>query len=182
MSGKLVSNPIQINDSTTATNNFVLKADNLGGVKLSRGNDGATTQDILSVNSAGVVTLNQGVAGLISTSDTVGLGYGTGAGGTVTQATSKSTAVTLNKPTGQITMNNAALAASAPVEFTFNNSLLSSSDLLIVTGVWGFSPNYRIDGGGVMAGASRIRITNITGGSLSEAVVINFAIIKGAVA
>ncbi len=56
MAGKLTLNPVQINDSATATNNFVLKADNLGGLKLSRGNDGATSQDILEVDTNGVVS------------------------------------------------------------------------------------------------------------------------------
>lgn len=40
-----------------------------------------------------------------------GIGYQAGSGGAVMQATSKGTSVTLNKPSGQITMNNAALAA-----------------------------------------------------------------------
>lgn len=62
-----------------------------------------------------------------------GIGYGTGLGGTVTQLTSKSTAVTLNKPTGQITMNNAALAAGAIASFQFLNSLITTSDMVIVT-------------------------------------------------
>ncbi|NBS24587.1 MAG: hypothetical protein EBS78_11605 [Altererythrobacter sp.] len=44
-----------------------------------------------------------------STSTSGGIGYGTGAGGTVTQATSKSTGVTLDKVCGEITMNNATL-------------------------------------------------------------------------
>jgi len=59
MAGKIVSTTHQINDSATASNNFVLKADNLGGLKLSRGNDGATSQDILEVASTGKVTLTQ---------------------------------------------------------------------------------------------------------------------------
>ena len=56
MAGKLVTNPIQINDSATATNNFVLKADNAGGVKLSRGNDGGAQVDGLSIDASGRVT------------------------------------------------------------------------------------------------------------------------------
>lgn len=110
------------------------------------------------------------------------LGYGTGAGGTVTQATSKSTAVTLNKPTGQITMNSAALAASGSAQFIFNNSLLSGTDILLLTvnraGI-ASSTNYNV-WGDVGAGSSFVTLRNISAGSLSEAVIINFAIIKGA--
>jgi hypothetical protein len=111
-----------------------------------------------------------------------GLGYGAGAGGTVTQATSKSTAVTLNKPCGQITMNNAALGAGATVAFTFNNSLISATDLLIVQ-VSGDTPssnqNYTIRVYPYNTGAA-IYVKNETAGSLSDAVLLKFAIIKGA--
>ena len=117
-------------------------------------------------------------SGNVLVTNAAGLGYGTGAGGTVTQATSKSTAVTLNKPTGNITMNNAALAASAAVVFTLNNSLITASDMVILTAV-NFSA-YRISVQNLGTGAVNIEVINKSGGSLSEAVVINFAIIKGA--
>ena len=52
------------------------------------------------------------------------LGYTTDAQGSVTQATSKSTAVTLNKSAGTVTMNNAALGATTSVSFTLNNSFI----------------------------------------------------------
>lgn len=111
-----------------------------------------------------------------------GLGYGTGAGGTVTQATSKATAVTLNKPTGQITMNNAALAAGATVGFQLTNSLIAASDILsvaMVNGGVGNPANYRVKAS-CGAGTALIYVTNESGGSLSEALLIQFAIIKGA--
>lgn len=109
-------------------------------------------------------------------------GYGTGAGGAVTQLTDKSTAVTLNKPTGQITMNNALLASGAVVYFTVSNSLVSANDLIIVTGSASLvdSVNYRIEVARAQAGSFTVRVTNISGGGLSEALVINFAVIKGA--
>ena len=111
-----------------------------------------------------------------------GLGYGAGSGGTVTQATSKSTAVTLNKPTGQIIMNNASLAAGASLGFSFFNSILSANDTLLVTGSGAPSGSYSIEARYMVNGACVIVVTNITTASLSDAVVINFAIIKGATA
>ena len=57
-------------------------------------------------------------------------GYITGDGGTVTQATSKSTAVTLNKKCGTVTMNGAALAADAIVSFTLTNSTIAATDVI----------------------------------------------------
>lgn len=109
-----------------------------------------------------------------------GLGYGTGAGGTVTQSTNKTTSVTLNRPTGQIIMNNAALAANTSVVFSLVNSLISANDLVLVCcGPGPSGVNYRIELADIAAGNAQIRVSNITGVSLSDSVVINFAIIKG---
>ncbi len=57
-----------------------------------------------------------------------GLGYGNGAGGTVTQATSRTTAVTLNKPSGDITLFTAAGSAT-PATFRVSNTLAASTDV-----------------------------------------------------
>ena len=119
---------------------------------------------------------------LLLTSGTGGIGYGTGSGGTVTQATSKSTAVTLNKPTGQITMNNAALAAGASVVFIVNNSLITGNDMVELAGIYYLvnPSNYRMEIAYMAYNNFAIRVTNISGVSLSEALMINFSIIKGA--
>ena len=114
------------------------------------------------------------------TASTGGIGYGTGAGGTVTQATSKSTAVTLNRPAGRITMNNGLLSAGSSVEFTLTNNTIAASDCLLVN-LDGPSLFYRVEVARQPGGSPTIRLTNITGIGLSEAVVINFAIIKGAI-
>ena len=108
-----------------------------------------------------------------------GLGYGVGSGGTVTQATSKSTGVTLNKPAGRITMNGAALSAGASVSFVLNSTLISAGDVVTVN-VASATVSYKIEINYVVAGGVSIKLTNTTGVSLSEAVLINFAVIKGA--
>ena len=114
------------------------------------------------------------------TSPTGVIGYGTGSGGLVTQSTSKSTAVTLNKSTGTIIMNNAALAAGASVQFDINNSLVGADDLVIIT------PDRSTDLGryrlehNATTGLINIKLTNIGPSTYSDAVVFNFAIIKGA--
>ena len=109
-----------------------------------------------------------------------GLGYGTGSGGTVTQATSKSTAVTLNKPTGQITTSNSALAAGTQTNFTFANSLIGASDSIILC--MNYSTLYSVRTATISAGNCVIVIKNEYSTSLSEPLIINFAIIKGATA
>ena len=136
-----------------------------------------------SVNGTNVSQLKfDSIGNILSILPKGGLGYGTGSGGTVTQLTSKSTSVTLNKPTGQITMNSAALAAGVSVSFTFTNSLIANTDILILSlkNGTGSVNAYKFfsectNGNGV------IQITNISGISLAEAIVINFAIIKGAI-
>lgn len=110
------------------------------------------------------------------------IGYGTGSGGTVTQLTSKATGVTLNKTNGQITMNNASLGANTTVAFTVTNSAAGGNDTIILS-----SP-----GGGVIsnynmwtqtaAGSFTIYVRNISGGALTDALVIQFAIIKSVTA
>ena len=54
----LKSNSVQIGQSVTATNNFTLSVPSSpdGTIKLARGNSGATTADILSVNASGAIT------------------------------------------------------------------------------------------------------------------------------
>lgn len=113
---------------------------------------------------------------------TGGLGYGTGAGGTVTQATSKSTAVTLNTPTGQIVMNNAALADATNVTFGLSNSIIAATDTVVFTCAGGFGANYLVWGVNPSAGAITVAVRNISGVSQSQALVINFAVIKGVTA
>lgn len=106
------------------------------------------------------------------------LGYTTDAQGTVTQATSKSTGVTLNKSAGQITLNNAALASVTNVTFTLTNSFISANDILILNvGSGATAGAYNCWVSGLSAGSASITLRNISGGSLSEAVVINFALI-----
>lgn len=107
------------------------------------------------------------------------IGYASAAQGSVTQATDKSTAVTLNKSSGQITMNNASLASATNVSFTLNNNLISSKDVLIVNVAGGAatSGTYNVFVSTLGAGTATIVLRNISAGSLSEAVVINYAII-----
>jgi hypothetical protein len=109
------------------------------------------------------------------------IGYSAAAQGTVTQLTDKSTAVTLNKSAGQITMSSASLGATTNVTFTLNNSLISSKDVIIVnvTGVASAS-SYNCWIANHTAGSASITLRNTTGGALAEAVIINYAIIHSA--
>jgi hypothetical protein len=106
------------------------------------------------------------------------IGYSAGAQGTVTQLTSKSTAVTLNKSAGRITMSGVELAANTAVSFTLNNSLISANDVLVVCISGGATAAaYTTYISSMTTGSAVVTLRNLTGGALSEAVILNFATI-----
>lgn len=106
------------------------------------------------------------------------LGYTSSAQGTVTQATSKSTAVTLNKSAGRITLNAASLGATTNVSFTLNNSLISTNDVLILNvAASATAASYNLWVDSLNNGSASITLRNTTAGALAEAIVINFALI-----
>jgi hypothetical protein len=110
------------------------------------------------------------------------IGYASAAQGTVTQATNKSTAVTLDKSMGRITMNNASLATATNATFTLNNNVIGANDCVILTisGGQATAGSYNVFANSLTTGSVSITLRNISGGTLSEAVVINFCVIHGA--
>lgn len=132
-----------------------------------------------SVTVTGAVSANSISGANVSASSE--LGYAADAQGTVTQATSKSTGVTLNKSMGRITMNNAALAGNTAVTFTLTNSTISALDVVIVNVSGGATAGAYISYiSSMTAGSADVTLRNLTAGSLSETVIINFSIIHGA--
>ena len=109
-------------------------------------------------------------------------GYITGEGGTVTQATSKATAVTLSKKCGQITMNAASLAADTTVTFTLTNTSIVATDLLVLNHVSGGTAGSYLLNAQAAAGSATINVRNVTAGALAEAIIIGFAVIKAVTA
>jgi len=107
------------------------------------------------------------------------IGYAAAAQSTVTQLTDKSTGVTINASAGRITMSNAALNATTNVAFTMTNSKISAKDVVIVNVAGGVASNvtYNCWVSGHTAGSCAFVLRNISAGSLSEAVVLNFAVI-----
>lgn len=121
--------------------------------------------------------------GLTAFSVKFGYGLGTGNGGQVVQATSKATTVTLNTSTGQITTFNNALGAGARVSFIVNNTLCELNDSIIIHRKNGGTPaSYRVWIDEVATGAFRVTLENYSAVSLSEAVVLQYSIVRGAIA
>lgn len=102
-------------------------------------------------------------------------------GGTVTQATNKSTAVTLNTHSGQITMNNAALGAGAEVAFTVNNTVVNAESIIVVNVASGptAAEEHIVWVGAVASGSFDIAVANVSASSASDALVINFCVFGG---
>lgn len=129
--------------------------------------------------SIGVAFEDQNISGADYVYADGQIGYTANGQGSVTQLTSKSTAVTLNKSMGQITMNNASLATATNVTFTLNNSLLSAKDVIVLNVNGGTTGAYNVYTSVLGAGSASITLRNITAGPLAEAVVLNFAVIHG---
>lgn len=131
-----------------------------------------------NTKSLGIAYTDQDIVGSDQIYSSGELGYTPAAQGTVTQATDKSTAVTLNKSAGRITMNAASLGATTNVSFTLNNSYISSNDILILTISGGATvAAYNVWVNSMTAGQASITLRNTTAGALAEAVIINFALI-----
>lgn len=142
---------------------------------------------VLGTNSTAAIILDssQGTtfAGKAVSTGQGGIGYAIGAGGSVTQITSKSTGVPLNKITGDIVMQGAALAGGAFVSFVVTNSTVSGSDVPHVCVASGGTANaYHAFCSAVAPGGGAFTITvqNITAGSLSETPLLKFMVLKGA--
>ena len=120
---------------------------------------------------------------------TTGLGFYTGAGGTVTQLTTKATAFTLDKMCGQITTAANSLSGNTAVSATWTNNKIAATDVVIINhkssgpSTGGTLGSYIFNVSCVVNGTATLTIRNIEHtGSLSEALVLNFVVIKGVTA
>lgn len=165
---KLTDNLASALDITESANSYLKFTTTNSGEKVVIGK----ALDISGATTAAAVT---GTDVLASST----LGYKVGSGGTVTQATNKTTAVTLNKISGEIVMNAEALADDATAAFTLTNSTIAATDVVIVNvASVGTAGAYQVTVGAVAAGSCSISVLNVSGGSLSEAIKLNFAVIK----
>lgn len=146
----------------------------------------ATTASISTTTGALIVGGGIGVAGNITSGGNVrvnyskgGVGYATGAGSTVTQTGNKSEPVSLNNICGRITTASATLNTGAEVSFTFNNEEIDATDVVIVNIASGATAGaYNVQVDAVATNSCRISISNLSSGNLSEALVLNYAVIK----
>jgi hypothetical protein len=137
----------------------------------------STFVDVISYSGAEYIVLG---FGNLDSLQRGALGYQAGVGGTAVQPTSKTTAVTNNKVTGQFTTNAASLAAGAAVTFVVNDTSVLATDNIILNLASGAATagtyNYQIDA--VSANSFRVWLKNISAGALAEALTFTYSIIR----
>jgi hypothetical protein len=168
-------------NNSDPTNAAVAQFGALGAsqIRVTSGITGTGTYLPMTTFVGGFENTRQPITGGFTVSAAAGLGYGTGAGGTVTQGTSRTTGVTLSKPTGAITMFSTAGSAVAAT-FTVTNTLVAATDTIILNQKSGTNL-YVLLVTAVAAGSFNITFYT-TGGVATDAPVINFSIIKGVTA
>lgn len=152
--------PLRVEDETTDTTPFII--DTAGNVGIGTPTPTAKLQV---------------VGGIVSTDPTAGLGYATGAGGTVIQGTSKTTAVALNKICGSITMANTAPTLNVWSSFTVFNGTVKNTDTIILS-YSGGSNTYIMNVGRIVDATSFVINFVSVLGIAGDQPVINFSIIK----
>ena len=131
-------------------------------------------------NGAAQVKLD--ISGNFTVQGAGALGYGTGSGGTVTQATSRTTGVTLNKTNGAITLFSAAAVIGTFTSFTVTNDKVAATDVVLVNMKSGNADSYIFNVTAVASGSFRIQIFHPVDVLVAEAPVLNFAVIKAVTA
>ena len=159
--------------------NSTLVAPALGTVASGNISACTSTNMVLTTPNIGAATGTSLTAtGAIVSTGTAGVGYATGAGGAITQGSSRTTGVTINKRCGAITMFSAAGSATAAT-FTVTNSTVGANDVIILNQASGTNL-YDLLVTAVTAGSFNITFLT-TGGTATDAPVINFAVIDGVV-
>jgi hypothetical protein len=136
----------------------------------------ANTPTLVTPNIGAATGTSLAVTGSLRSSGTAGVGYSIGAGGVVIQGTSRTTGVTINKITGQITLF-AAAGTTAATTFTVTNSTVNTTDAIILTQHTG-TDLYDLMVTKTTLGSFDITFRT-TGGTTTEQPIFNFAVIKG---
>ena len=114
---------------------------------------------------------------------TMGFTFAAGGGAAVTQATSRTTGVTINTVTGQITTNTTSLAAEAAAAFTVTDSKVGLHDVIILSIQSGSNGgNTAVNVTTVAAGSFAIKVSNnnaAAGTAETGSIIINFMVLKG---
>jgi hypothetical protein len=177
---------VKADAATSVTGLRISSAAAASGADLSVISSGTNENLTINAKGSGTIDLNPTgtgnvltARGVLSRNATAGIGYATGAGGAVTQATSRTTGVTLNTICGAITLVSAA-GSTSPASFTVTNSAVAATDLVTCSVKSGTDKRQAIV---TAVGAGSFEITTWTlSGTTTEQPVINFAVIKAVAA
>lgn len=156
---------------------------------LNGGNLRLTANTFSSTDTNGDITVSPNGTG--ATVFTKPFGYGgSGTGGTVTQATSRTTGVTLDKITGEIVLVAGTISGHEADAFTLTNSFIAANDVVVCSiksGVAaGTQKYYQAQVVTTSAGSCVIAVGNLDNGTIpstgTDSPVIQFVVIKGAIA
>lgn len=125
-----------------------------------------------------------------SDSATAGIGYATGAGGTVTQLTSRTTGVTLDKICGEIVLVAGTISGHEADKFVLTNSAIAATDVVVVNIKSGLAAGtaqyYTVNVVSVAAGSCTISVGNNDNSTIpasgTDTPVLSFAVIKAVAA
>jgi hypothetical protein len=179
-----VTEKLNVNGNILLTTNAGIGFNN--NISQTRINNGGGGGDNIGfyTNSTERIRLNNNGEFLVR-SGSFGFGpAGQGIGGSVTQLTNKATGVTLDKICGRIVTSNATLNAATEVSFTFTNSTIAANDVVyvcIASGAVAVQGAYAVFVDQVSAGSCRISLTNLSASNLSEALTINYIVIKSSI-
>lgn len=173
---------VDANTASVATGLKVTGAAAASGVALAVVSSGTNESLTVNAKGSGTITLQSSGTGnvlcgtsLLVTGATKALGYGTGSGGAVTQASSRTTGVTVNAGSGAITLVSAA-GSTTPATFTVTNSVVAATDTVVVSQKSG-TDLYTISVSKVQAGSFDITF-NTKSGTTTEQPVFSFAVVK----
>jgi Major tropism determinant N-terminal domain len=165
----------QINYTGTLTNNVIAQF---------TANNGTGTQSFSSITGAMIVRGGVGVNGNLNASGWVyantALGFSTGTGNVAVQTTNKTNTVTLNNPTGQITLNSSSLNAQTSNTFILLNTFIGANDFILLNHFSGGTIGAYHLASNTSFGQANVTIRNISTTTLTEAPVIQYVVIKAA--
>ena len=153
------------------------------------GNLRLSSNTLSSTDTNGNILLTPNGTGKVLATKALGYG-GAGTGGTVTQSTSRTTGVTLDKLTGEIVLVAGTISGHDADDFTLTNSTIEANDVVVVCIKSGCAAGtrkyYQVHVVAVAAGSCVISVGNIDNATIpatgTDSPIIQFTVIKGAVA
>jgi 1-deoxy-D-xylulose-5-phosphate synthase len=148
----------------------------------------SSTQEVEQMLKDAITLANEGPVvirypkGVARTVDAADIGSGLAARKLLTDESNTVCILAIGKMVGASLDAAALLAANTTVSFTLTNTVIEAGDILILNHISGGTAGSYLLNAQSAAGSASINVRNITAGSLSEAIVIAFAVIKAVTA